>query len=163
MGFVQRWRRSRSGRCRDCGEPLTPVALPRCAGHHEGVGVSLLDVPVLACSDPTHPRRWADAEFGAALTEAIFGSADVPVARLHASGRSSCFRCGEPVDAAKAHHGRVTGALSLAGLVPFRVEIEAPAAACTGCGELQALSSREHEFALCEALRLGLEQERVEP
>jgi hypothetical protein len=126
--------------------------IARCEGRHGQAFVAFIDLPCRSCSIAGHARRYATPDFGADLTNAIFGGRDVPVSRTGLLRRLSCHACGQRLEGSGARVVRVEGAIRLADLPAFRVELSAPGARCAACSAEQVLSSRSVAFDMSEAV-----------
>lgn len=147
--------------CPTCGLPLAPSVVTECSGSHSNARVYFLDLPVRACGDAAHPRRWVDPEFGTMLTDALFHS-ELSVARLSFRGQRCC-NCRASLATTESHSAAVEGVLRLRGVPEFRVRIEAPGRTCLECGTEQIGAARPETLAISEAVRVAFESVAFEP
>jgi hypothetical protein len=121
-----------------------------CSGKDATTSVELIRVPVLACREGAHPRRWAHPDFGALFIEQIYRDGLFPVAK--GGVRPACRQCGVSLSTTMPGPGRVRGSVCVAGLAPFDVSVSSDIFTCPGCGFRQADCRPPAEDALSEAL-----------
>lgn len=121
-----------------------------CSGVDGSCSVTLTRVPVLACQQKGHPRRWSHPEFGMLFIDQIYNEGSFPVARSGVRGLS-CRRCNAPLSPTTLTAGQVHGAVSVADLQPFEVSVRAGVLTCATCKLEQADSRRSAEAELSEA------------
>lgn len=162
MAWLERWRRARSNRCRDCGGQLAQAAISQVEGHSGDAVVVLRNTPVLACVERSHPKRWAHPEFGAVLTDQLFFTGAVPISRARGPWRV-CWKCGGRLAASNIARLRLEGPVQVGNLAPFEVELEAPGSRCDHCGEQQIYASPDVSNDISNALADAFHVVSLEP
>ena len=162
MAWLERWRRARRNQCRDCGGQLRPTTISQTEAHSGDAAVILRNIPVLACVEHSHPKRWADPEFGAVLTDQLFFAGVVPIARARGPWLV-CWKCGMRLSTANIARFRVGGPVHVGNLAPFEVELEAPGSRCDHCGEQQIYASPDVSNDISNALADAFRVVSLEP
>jgi hypothetical protein len=162
MAWLQRWRRARLNKCRDCGSQLEQTTISRAEGHSGDAVVVLRNIPVLACVDLSHPKRWADPEFGATLTDQLFFTGAVPISRVRGP-RLVCWKCGVRLAASNIARIRIEGRVHVGNLPPFEVEVEASGSRCDHCGEQQICASHDVSNDIANGLAKAFQVVSLQP
>ena len=162
MAWLERWRRARSNKCRECGGQLKETSISHAAGHSGDAVVVFRNIPAFACLEPSHPKRWADPEFGAILTDQLFFTGAVPVSRARGLWLV-CWKCGVRLSASNIARFRVEGQVHVGNLSPFTVELDAPGSRCDHCGEQQIYASRDVSNDISQALADAFQLVSLQP
>jgi hypothetical protein len=162
MAVFDRARRRRRRECEDCGGPLRleTVTLSGAAGRY---AVTLQGIPLDACADSDHPRRFKNMEFGERLLDGVFGMEGVTRTSVRwGRTRQRCRACGARIKEPGGRDAQGEDRLAFPDLPPFAVIVEGAQAVCPSC-EREHVWGAEEEPSLTDALADALERGRVRP
>lgn len=143
MEWLKRWRQKEEPVCVMCGRPLTLTTIPLVSGEHEEIVVILRGLPVLSCGIEGHPRRYALADFGVYVIDAVFWQNNVPLGRPGRLARVKCYHCGKNIHKEPAKSSEVAGLLKIADLPQFGIRIQGPVTTCPRCQSDQLWATKE--------------------
>jgi ribosomal protein S27E len=133
MGPVDRAPRKNRRACPECGTTLA-ADVADFGGQAGHTTVVIEDFPVLACTDPSHPRLAAPEDPPSGLVDVVLGHGAFALSRTHVEDSQKCGACGARLPTPSGHLTTTTGEVRLPDHPPFRVIIEGPGAKCLHCG-----------------------------
>lgn len=151
MQWLRRRRRKEDPTCEICQRPLTLETVRLVSGAGPGwrseagepVEVIFRDLPVLSCAQEGHPRRYATADFGVYVIDAVFWRGQAPLGRPGTLARVKCCECGKNLSKEATRFSEVAGLLNIVSLPEFGIRIKGPVTTCPRCQTDQLWASRE--------------------
>lgn len=140
--------------CKRCRAALQPARLQTAAGKSDSIGITVRDMPVLAC--PNGHRQFARQDFALRLVEHLVKEDEAGLPAGREKGllftHYHCGECGTELGKDAARRETFPLEVSLAGFEPFRVELTAPLYRCPKCSREQLHSLEEVRKATPPAL-----------
>jgi hypothetical protein len=152
MRWLRGKREKEEPACDACGRPLQLATVRLVSGAWEQVAVIFRDLPLLSCGSEGHPRRYASADFGVYVIDAVFWQGQVPLGRPGVLARVKCTECGKNLSKEATRPSEVAGLLNIAGLPEFGVRIQGPVTSCPRCQTDQLWASKEIGRAVSSAM-----------
>ena len=140
-------------RCARCSNACELKTLPSVAGEDGALKLTLLGMPVFACTKghqaPVHGdfMLWLIREIRARETQIPAGRAEGMIFKKHL-----CGACGKELAAKSERRQAYPYELKYEELAPFRLEVELPVYKCTGCGKEQIRSTKEVHKPVANAM-----------
>ncbi|MGD8585143.1 MAG: hypothetical protein PVH65_01865 [Chloroflexota bacterium] len=129
--------------CNLCGQQMVLETIPLLSGAAGQVEVIFRSLPLLACPNEDHPHRFASADFGVYVIDAVFWRGQVPLGRPGTLARVKCGKCGKNLSKEPVRSSEVAGLLNITGLPEFGIRIKGPVTTCPRCQTDQLWASKE--------------------
>jgi DNA-directed RNA polymerase subunit RPC12/RpoP len=140
--------------CKRCRAQTEPARLETAAGKSDSIGITIHDMPVLAC--PNGHRQFVKQDFALKLVEHLVKEDEAGLPAGREKGliftHYHCGACGEELGKDAARRETFALEVSLPDYAPFRVEVTAPLYRCPKCSKEQLHSLEEVRKATPPAL-----------
>lgn len=143
MRWLRRRRQGEEPFCAVCDQPLKLTTIGLVSGNLAEIEVIFHNLPLLSCGHEGHPRRFATADFGLYVIDAVFWRGQVPLGRPGTLAKVKCHECGKNLSKEPTRASEVAGLLNIATLPEFGIRIKGPVTTCPRCQCDQLWASRE--------------------